>query len=268
MGIGRAIADNFAREGCNLVLVSRTALQLEEVKRILSRLPVRVEIFAGDVSEEQDVGNLVKFAVENFNTIDILVNCAGIYGPIGVITDINSKDWLKTLTINLYGTFVCIKGVLPIMMKQRKGKIINLSGGGATSPFPRFSAYGVSKAGVVRLTETLAEEVKEYGIDINAIAPGAVNTRLLDQVLEVGEAAGKDFLDKAIRQKEEGGVPPEKVAELALFLASPQSDGLTGKLVSLLWDNWQEIPQHLLEIMTSDIYTLRRIVPKDRGYDW
>lgn len=267
-GIGKGIASAFAKEGSNLVLSSRTKSELEVVKGELETHGKRVEIFPANVSQPKEVEDLVDFALEKFATVDILVNCAGIYGPIGIVTDIETDKWLEAIHINLYGTFLCIKAVLPTMIRNKKGKIINLSGGGATSPFPRFSAYSVSKAAVVRLTETLAEEIKEYNIDINAIAPGAVNTRLLDEVLQAGEAAGKDFLASAVKQKQEGGVPPEKVAELAVFLASSKSDGLTGRLISLLWDNWREIPQHLDTIASSDIYTLRRIIPKDRGYDW
>lgn len=267
-GIGKAIATAFAREGSSLVLVSRTGEELGSTKKELINLNPRVKTFPADVSNEKDVESLVNFTLENFGTVDILVNCAGIYGPIGPATDVDTKKWLEAININLGGTFMCIKAVLPTMIRNRKGKIINLSGGGAVLPLPRFSAYSASKAAVVRLTETLAKEIEEYDIDINAIAPGAVNTRLLEQVMEAGEAAGKDFLAKAIKQKEDGGVPPEKVAELATFLASAQSDGLSGRLISLLWDNWREIPRHLDEIMSSDVYTMRRIIPKERGYDW
>ena len=221
-----------------------------------------------DVSKPDQAKRLVDFALEEFATIDILVNCAGIYGPIGLATEIDVEKWLDAVHINLYGTFLCMRAVLPTMIDKKKGKIINLSGGGATSPFPRFSAYSASKAAVVRLTETLAGEVREHNIDINAIAPGAVNTRLLDEVLKAGGTAGEEFLAKANKQKQEGGVPPARVAELAVFLASSSSDGLTGRLISLLWDNWPDIPQHLDEIMSSDIYALRRIIPEDRGRNW
>jgi NAD(P)-dependent dehydrogenase (short-subunit alcohol dehydrogenase family) len=268
-GIGKAIAVAFAKEGSQLVLTSRTMSELEASKReIESLLLVRVEIFRADVSQPKEVKELIDFTLGKFANIDVLVNCAGIYGPIGLATDIDSEKWLQAIHINLYGTFLCIKGVLPTMMKTRKGKIINLSGGGATSPFPRFSAYATSKAAVVGLTRTLAEEIKEYSIDTNAIAPGPVNTRLLDQVLEAGEAAGKDFFTKSLKQKREGGTTPEKAAELAVFLASAKSDGLTGRLMSAVWDNWREIPEHLNEIMSSDIYTTRRIIPEDKGYTW
>jgi len=263
-GIGRAIASTFAKEGSNLVLTSRTRSQLEEVRNDLGNYSSTIEVFETDVSDPKQVNDLVAFALERFSTIDILVNCAGIYGPIGLITDVDCDKWIETININLYGTFLCMKAVLPTMIKNRKGKIINFSGGGATSPFLRFSAYAASKAAVVRLTETIAEEVKEYNIDVNAIAPGAVNTRLLDQVLRAGEAAGKDFLEKAIRQKREGGIPPEKAAALAVFLASSKSDGLTGRLISAVWDDWEEMSKRIPDIMSGDMYTLRRVGPQKK----
>lgn len=268
-GIGKAMAVAFSREGSHLVLASNIKEELEAAGReIQENSTARVATMLLDVSRPEDVKNLIEFTLAEFSDIDILVNCAGIYGPIGLITDIDAQAWKKAIDINLYGTFLAIQAVLPTMMKKNRGKIINMSGGGGASPLPRFSAYGISKAGVIRLTETIAQEISEYNIDINAIAPGAVNTRLLDQALAAGEVAGKDFMAKSIRQKQDGGVPPERVAELALFLASNESDGLSGRLISLLWDNWKDAPKHLKEIRSSDIYTLRRIVPKERGYDW
>jgi NAD(P)-dependent dehydrogenase (short-subunit alcohol dehydrogenase family) len=260
MGIGKAIATAFAEEGANLVLVARNRESLEMTKEDLKGITSNVEIFPADVSKENQVKNMVKFTLEQFHTVDALVNCAGIYGPIGLAVDVDSQRWLDAIHINLFGTFLCIKEVLPIMMEKQKGKVINFSGGGGTFPFPRFSAYGISKVAVVRLTETLAEEVKEYNIDINAVAPGPVNTRLVDQVLEAGERAGKEFLSKAIKQKEEGGVPPEKIARLVVFLASEESNGLTGRLISAVWDDWPWTAKQIEEIMKTDLYTLRRIV--------
>jgi 3-oxoacyl-[acyl-carrier protein] reductase len=138
--------------------------------------------------------------------------------------------------------------------------VINLSGGGAVSPFPRFSAYSTSKAAVVRLTETIAEEVREFGIRVNAIAPGAVNTRMLAQVLDAGEqAVGKEFYAGALRQKAEGGTPPTEAARLALFLASDEAAGITGRLISAVWDDWKSLPGRVSELDGSALFTLRRI---------
>ena len=162
-----------------------------------------------------------------------------------------------------------VRRILPHFKKRGFGKIINLSGGGATVPLPNFSSYAVSKAGVVRFTETLAEEVKEFGIDVNAVAPGPLNTRLLDEVLAAGpKKVGARFYAKAKKQKSAGGASLEKGADLCVFLASHESDGITGKLISALWDPWETLNLHKEELRSTDVYTLRRIMPKDRGFTW
>jgi NAD(P)-dependent dehydrogenase (short-subunit alcohol dehydrogenase family) len=158
---------------------------------------------------------------------------------------------------------------LPIFRRQAYGKIVNLSGGGATSPMPRISAYAASKAAVVRLTETLAEETMDCGIDVNAVAPGALNTRLLDEVLTAGpESVGASFYARAVKQREQGGAPLEKGTDLCVYLLSAASDGITGRLISAVWDPWQDLGSHLEELRKTDIYTLRRIVPADRNLKW
>lgn len=262
MGIGKAIASVLLREGCKCALIARSPGALTAAVKELSAVSPGVKAFPADVSSESDVRSLVDFTLSEFGAIDVLVNSAGIYGPIGPSVDVDSDKWWEAIEINLRGTFLCTQHVLRAMIKQgTRGKIINLAGGGAASPFPNFSAYATSKAAVVRLTETLAMEVKEYGIDVNVIAPGAVNTRLLDQALEAGEAAGTQYLKRARQQKQEGGTSPELAAELALFLASNKSDGLSGKFISAVWDDWRSMPDRVPEVMGSDVFTLRRVTP-------
>jgi NAD(P)-dependent dehydrogenase (short-subunit alcohol dehydrogenase family) len=155
------------------------------------------------------------------------------------------------------------------MKQQRYGKIVQLSGGGATKPMPRTSAYAASKAAVVRFAETLAEEVRDFGISVNAIAPGAMNTRMLDEMLAAGpERIGQVAYAAAIKQKEKGGDSPLQAAACALFLAATASDGISGKLISAVWDNWRDFPAHKDALARSDVYTLRRIAGRDRGMNW
>ena len=203
---------------------------------------------------------MVGSVIGKWGKVDILVNNAGIQGPIGSVIETGIDEWIKTVHVNLIGTFLCTRAVLPSMIKQQRGKIINLSGGGATSPRPNFTAYGVSKTGVVRFTETLAEEVSKFNIQVNAIAPGSVNTKMTEEILNAGKAAGDKAISEARNQLETGGTPPEKAAALAVFLASEKSDGLTGRLISAVWDDWQQFPGQIEKIMASDLYTLRRIV--------
>jgi NAD(P)-dependent dehydrogenase (short-subunit alcohol dehydrogenase family) len=260
MGIGKAIARAFLEEGCRCLLAARTAGPLEAAVDELSSIGPRVIGFPCDVGLERDVQALVKRAVGEFGSVNILVNGAGVYGPIGPSVEVDPTAWWEALRTNLLGTFLCVRYAAPEMLASGGGRVINLAGGGASKAFPNFSSYGCAKAAVVRLTETLAEELKGGGVCVNAIAPGAVNTRLLDDVLAAGEAAGEGFLERARGQKAEGGVPPERAAELAVFLASEASEGLTGRLISAVWDDWRGLTARIPEVMASDLYTLRRVV--------
>jgi 3-oxoacyl-[acyl-carrier protein] reductase len=258
-GIGKAIAQAFLKEGASVMLAARSIEQLRSTKNGLGRYGGRVAIFTMDVGLDGDAKKLVAETLRTFGTIDILVNAAGIYGPIGPSASIDFEAWKKTFDVNLFGTFRMMQAVLPAMMKARRGKIINFSGGG-DGPFPRFTAYSTSKAAIVRLTESMAAETKEYAIDINAIAPGPVNTAILDDALAAGEeAVGKERYEAFLKQKTEGGVPTEKAAELCVFLASAASDGLTGKYLSAVWDNWKHWSKtDIAKIMLGDQFTLRR----------
>jgi NAD(P)-dependent dehydrogenase (short-subunit alcohol dehydrogenase family) len=268
-GLGLAIARAYVKAGASVLLCARDEMLLQEARAEVSRLAQpgqTVLARVADVSNPEDVENLLNKALGAFAQLHILVNNAGVYGPKGPIEEVPWEEWVRALEINLMGSVLMCRAVLPHFKAHKYGKIIQLSGGGATNPLPRISAYAVSKAAVVRFAETLAEEARKDGIDVNSIAPGALNTRLLDEVLTAGpEKVGKDFYERALRQKAQGGAPLEKGAELAVFLGSATSDGITGKLISALWDPWAKLPQHLEELRCMDIYTLRRIVPEDRA---
>lgn len=260
-GIGEAVALAFAREGAHLAVASRTRPELDRVAAKIREMGGQVQAIQTDVSERNDVVRLMDTTLSAYGQIDILVNAAGIYGPVGPVWDVDVEEWIRAMQINLFGTFMCCRAVLPDMIKRRQGKIVNFSGGGATSPLPRFTAYGVSKTAVVRLTETLAEEVKEFNVQVNAVAPGAVDTRLQDQVLAAGERAGGLFAQiRRLRETGEGGVPRELPAELVVFLSSDESNGLTGKLIAAPYDGWQSWEAgRIAELMSAPWFTLRRM---------
>ena len=260
-GIGEAIALAFAREGAHLAIASRTQAELDQVAAQVRELGGQVQATPADVSNRDDVVRLIETTLTTYGQIDILVNAAGVDVPIVRMWDVDGDVWIRATEINLFGTFMCCHAVLPHMIERRQGKIVNFSGGGATSPLPRFTAYGVSKTAIVRLTETLAEEVKEFNIRVNAVAPGAVDTRLQDDVLEAGERAG-DLLERIreLRETGEGGVPRELPAELVVFLASDDSDGLAGKLIAAPHDDGQSWDTDRIdEVMSAPWFTLRRM---------
>ncbi len=221
-----------------------------------------------DVSCVEDVDRLLEIALSGLGKIVILVSNAGVYGPKGALHETDWVEWRRAVEINLFGSVLLARELVSHFIERGYGKILQLSGGGATAPLPRLSAYAASKAGVVRFAETLAEELREHRVDVNAIAPGPLNTRMLDELLCAGpELVGDAVYQHALEQQRSGGTPLGQGAKLAVFLGSPASDGITGKLLSAVWDPWSELPDRLA-ILNSDIYTLRRIVPRDRGMDW
>ena len=275
MGLGLAIARAYVKAGASVLLCARNRERLEqarqevEMEAALAGSGQTVAAQAADVSRPSDVERLVNRAFDLFPQLHILVNNAGVYGPKGLIEEVEWDAWVKAIEINLFGSILLCRAVLPHFKKNRYGKIVQLSGGGATSPLPRISAYAASKAAIVRMVETIAEEVRDDNIYLNAIAPGALNTRLLDEVITAGpEKVGEAFHQRMLKIRSEGGVPLEKGANLAVYLGSSASDGITGKLISAKWDPWETLAEHREELWKSDIYTLRRIIPKDRGLGW
>jgi len=296
-GLGKAIAEQFLREGANVALCARTEKDLLATRdELAKKFPAqRIIAKSCDVSEEADVNALVAFALRELGSLQTLVLNAGIYGPMGPTETVLLAEWRRAMDINLYGVLLPCRAMIPHLKDQfgnsranevqknkksespyvgsyeksaARGKIIILSGGGATNPLPNISAYAASKAAVVRLMETLAEELQPHHIDVNAIAPGALATRLVDEVLAAGpEKVGAVFYEKNRQWKEKGATPLELGAALAVYLASPQSDGITGKLISAQWDPWEKLHEFRADL-NSDIYALRRIVPKDRGKTW
>lgn len=271
-GLGRAIVRTFVREGANVLFCARGADSLRTFESELRETMGsgrRILSEPCDVSSASDVEKLFRKCDGELGDLHILVNNAGIYGPKGPSEEVDWDEWRRAIEINLYGTFLPCRQAIMRFKKSGGGKIINLSGGGATNPLPNLSSYAAAKAAVVRLTETLAEETRAFGVDVNAIAPGSLNTRFLDEILSAGPSAvGADFYARAVKQSEEGGVPLELAAELCVYLASEESDGITGKLLAAKWDAWASLHTHKNELNSTDIYNLRRILPEDRGHQW
>jgi len=271
-GFGLQAARAFLDQGAHIAICARDEKKLQDAHRELeARSAGRSHVLAlnADMSVEEDVRRLVEGVILELGGVDILLCNAGIYGPKGPIEKVEWKEWARAIDINLNGTVLPCREVIPHMKRQGHGKIIIMSGGGATKPMPNLSSYAAAKAAVVRFAETLAEEVKAYHIDVNSVAPGALNTRMLDEVLEAGPASvGQDFYDQMVKVKSQGGTPLEVGASLCVFLGSDESDGITGKLISAVWDPWAELPHHLDDLNSTDIYSLRRILPSERGKTW
>ena len=255
-----------------MLLCARSADKLGAVQESLAPLLVpgaRLVTISADVGERNDVGRIFEALRTEFPRLDILVNNAGVYGPMGNIEDVDWDAWVDAIRINLLGLVCVSRAAMPMFRAQRYGKIIKSPAVERQIPCRRLRAYAASKAGVVRFTESLALECRDNHIDVNAIAPGALVTRMMDQLLEAGpEKVGRQFFDRMKTIAQEGGTPLEVGAALCVFLGSSESDGITGKLIAAQWDRWEDWPQHLDELNASDIYTLRRITGRDRNKGW
>jgi 3-oxoacyl-[acyl-carrier protein] reductase len=268
-GLGLEIAKSYLEAGASVAVCGRDAAALDRAAAALAphvRASQALLAVPADVSRPDDVTRLLEAALGRFGRLDILVNNAGVAGPCGETETVAWEEWLRALEINLLGAVLMSRAVLPHLKRAARGKIIQLSGGGATRPLPMRSAYAASKAAVVRFIETLAEETRPYRIDVNALAPGALNTRMLDELIAAGpKRLGQEQFERCLQQQRDGGVALRRGAELAVFLGSELSNGITGRLLSAVWDPWRELPRHLERLNGSDVYTLRRIVPADRA---
>jgi len=261
-GIGRALALRLAEEGATVAVWARTAAEVETTAKVIRASGGRAHAYLVDVADPGAVRAGLHCTESELGPVAVLINNAGIQGAIGPLWENDPDSWWATVKTNLGGMFHCCRMVLPGMVERQQGKIINLSGGGATSPRPNFSAYATSKAAIVRLTETLAEEVKPYNIQVNAVAPGAINTRMLEEILAVGEnRVGMAEMAAASYRAQQGGDSLAHVLELVTFLASDASGALTGKLISAVHDPWHEWAGKADELNASPLYTLRRLDP-------
>ena len=273
-GLGLTITKSFLNSGVDIAFCGRNRHDVEEIESELksSRWSFGTRKIIGltaDVSDITQVKNLRTTLKKDFGDIDVLVCNAGVLGPINPFLGNDLDEWVSAFNVNLLGSIFLAHEFLPQMLARGKGKIIQLSGGGAASPLPGLSSYAASKAAVVRFVETLAEEYKDSGVDINAVAPGMLKTRMLKEMLEAGpESVGVKLFSKSLAKASDEVDSMDMACGLINFLASDVSDGITGKLISAEWDKWSDWPQHVKELRDSDLYTLRRITGRDRNQTW
>jgi len=259
-GIGRAIAIAFAKEGAKVSLVARTVSELEETAQLIEEYGSTSLVIPTDVTQPSSVASMVQETVSQYGRVDILVNNAGVPGPIGALQNNKIDDWIKTIQVNVIGPYLCCKSVVPLMANQGGGKIINLAGAGANNAWANLSAYCTSKAGVVRMTEVLALELENKNIQVNALGPGSIHTRMWEELRNGAEAANATKIQEiGDRVLSGGGASLENPAELAVFLASDDSGKLSGRLISAVTDDFNNIAAKIPEIMESEAFTLRRL---------
>jgi len=256
--IGGAVARRFLQEGARLAITSRGE-RPGELAGDLAGAGRQVKFYPLEITDWNQVQATVRQAESDFSGLDVLVNCTGIVGPIGRLEDTDPQEWDRALQVNLTGAVYLARAVLPALRRRGHGKIIFFSGGGAAYGRPYFTAYSSAKAALVRFTESLAQELEDADIQVNAVAPGAIRSRMWDEMSAAGAAGGPALLEELRRMEETGGASADRAAALAAFLASERSNQLTGRLVSAVWDDWEGFESHAEKLVGSEVWTLRRV---------
>jgi NAD(P)-dependent dehydrogenase (short-subunit alcohol dehydrogenase family) len=264
-GIGRALALRLVGRGHSVWGLARREQPAPEGKQKGQFRSSRC-----DVAQWAEIERAASEVAGFWQHADGLVTCAGLQGEIGRAVAADPARWSATVRANLDGSFNAIRAFHALLSRApRRAKIVCFSGGGATKARARFSAYGAAKTAVVRLVETIAEEEKSAALDINAVAPGAIHTRLTDEVIALGPAVvGDAEYQAALKQGTSAGAALERALDLVEWLLSPESDGISGRLLSAPWDPWPGLAKNAGALSASDVYMLRRVLPEDRGMRW
>lgn len=255
-GIGRVVAETLAASGVAVAVAARDAAVV--AKTVAALRGEEHLALTLDVADEE-AWEAALAQVDAWGPLSGLVHAAGVLGPIGKVGAVAPRDFAATIAINLHGTFLALHHVVPRLV-ERRGSAVTFSGGGGTGPLPRYDAYAASKAAVVRLTENVAEAVREDGVRVNCVAPGMVATRIHDATLAAGpDAVGEEYYERTRQALDEGAVPPQVAADLVAFLLSEQARPITGRLLSAQWDPWSD-PNFQRRLVEDDaLATLRRI---------
>ena len=254
-GIGKRLAIGFATAGCRVGLLARSKAELDLAHLEIEHAGGNALRIRADVTDFEQVTAAVDRMRVHYGGVHVLICAAAIQGPIGPLVEQSPKAWAETIQTNLIGVMNACKSVLPHMIEQRSGKISVLSGSGATAARPNLSAYASAKAALVRFVETVAEEIRDHNVQINCMGPGGAYTHMTDEILRAGDKAGWKETEEALEVRQTGGVAPDKQIQLALFLASEQSNHISGKLIQVS-DDWKKLKDANLH---PEIYTLRRV---------
>ena len=258
-GIGQAIAVALANAGATVAVVARSEDELSETMAHIQSSGGKAYLFAVDVLKHQAVEHMVKEVEQQLGPIDLLVNSAGRHRALGPLWKVDAEEWRMDVESNLFGTFYCMHAVLPAMIARKRGRIINISSAAGNVPRPHSTAYTASKAGVTRLTESVALSTKEHDVYIFAVHPGSVRTAMTDYLVNSEE--GQMWVPEFRRVYDETEIPPERAAELVVFLASGKADLLSGRFINV-YDDIEEMIRNTTAIQQQDLYTLRLRITK------
>jgi NAD(P)-dependent dehydrogenase (short-subunit alcohol dehydrogenase family) len=255
-GIGKRLAIGFAARGARVGLLARSKAELDLCHLEIEHQGGSALRLRADTADYEQVAAAVERMRVQFGAHPrVLICAAAMLGPIGPFAESNPKSWQEPIQTNLTGVLNACRAVLPAMLEGRSGKIIILAGGGATHARPNFALHEATKSALSHFVETLAEEVNDQNVQVNCLVPGGAYTHMTDQILAAGERAGWEEIEEAKQVRMTGGVAAEKQIELALFLASEQSNHISGRVINVQ-DDWKKLKDRAIP---QDLYRLRRV---------
>ncbi|HTP09703.1 MAG TPA: SDR family oxidoreductase [Anaerolineae bacterium] len=258
-GLGLAFAQALAQAGATVVIVARSESQLQNAAASIEQAGSRALAFAADVTDRVALERVVAEVERQLGYIDILVNSAGVLRAFGPVAEVDPDDWWREIEVNVRGTFLATRAVLPGMLARRQGRIINMASVAGLQALPAGSAYCLSKAAVIRFTESLALDHSEQGIQAFAIHPGNVRTAMLNYVAESDEVKQRaPIIQRWVQEMYQAGndTPIDRSVELMLFLTSGKADALSGRYLDVDVD-LDVVLQQIETIQRDDWYTLR-----------
>lgn len=226
-GFGLAISKRFASSGANLFLIDKDETELNVAKETKEIKNSVSQTYTGDITNFEEIESTINSIIQNYSNIDIFVNNAGIAGPSFKTWEYPQNDWKSVVDIDLNGTFNCCKAVVPFMIKQNYGRIVNIASIAGKEGNPNASAYSAAKAGVIALTKSLGKELAEYNIAVNCVTPAAAKTRIFDQISQ----EHIDYMLSKIPRKR--FVLVDELASMVSWLASEENSFTTGAVFDI-----------------------------------
>jgi NAD(P)-dependent dehydrogenase (short-subunit alcohol dehydrogenase family) len=254
-GLGRAFALALARAGARVAVTARTIEALEQTADLVECDGGHALAIPGDVATSDSVARVVETAVSELGPIDILVNSAGVVGPLGYDWHVDPEDWWRAFEVNVLGSFRCAREVLAGMVARKRGRIVNVSSGAAFNRLPQMGAYCATKAAVTQWTKILAEDTRAHGIAVFAFHPGAVRTSMLAHLTgspDVPKEVGDRFRTLVGQGRD---TPIDRCAQMLLFLVSGRADALSGRFIRAQ-DNEDDLVRRAEEIQRDDLHTV------------
>jgi NAD(P)-dependent dehydrogenase (short-subunit alcohol dehydrogenase family) len=265
--LGQHLSRMFLDKGFSLILLARKFD--EDFKESLQNNcneKRTIDFFPCDLLNQFELDEIIEKIKKKYQSINLLINNAATQNPINYFESLKINEWRLNIELNLNVPVRLCNDMIPLLKNNSFSSIINISGGGASGPRQQFSPYAASKTALVRFTEIVALELEKYDIHINAVAPGVMPSNMMRDIQK--NVKVNDDEKQVAKKSFSSSFNLDEILDLFYFLSSNDSKGITGRLISAKWDKWKHWSSHIKELKDNDLYTLRRVIGRDKGMNW